>query len=1424
MRSSFAALATLAGVASAGMSTVAHTDAKTSIDFQQFTDSDSGFQFGVALPKTPGKDFIGQIVAPGTGWGGVSLTSSMMASVLIAAWPNGDDVVGTIRKTNSYVNPSVDSSGPSLYPIEKGTFVNSTHYSYTFLCKNCITGDSDSFKTSTATAVLGWALSDTAPSTPSSVSSVLKYHSTGFGEFGLKVADAESANYATWAKMASATSASSGGSNSTSTTNGTTTSTPVSTPLASPITLNTTYDYIVVGGGDSGIVVAERLAETSASVLLIERGGKSQASTGGTDMVSWNNSVTPYDVPAYGYAVEDTADTSYCTDTASTAGCILGGSTSINAEMFVRPQEADFENWPEGWQWSDIQSSAEAFYERNPGTITPSADGKRYFQGTYSILSNLLKGNGWAEVDAIEQPNKKHMVYSHPPFNILNSTRAGPVLTYLPLAQQQKNFKLQLNTKVLRVVRSGSAVSGVEIQLSSGQTEIVPLSKNGKVILAAGALSTPRLLINSGIGPQDQIETVNKGTSGISVNTSDIIELPVGKSLKDHPIFSITVDVSSSNITVFDATEPTKDQISLYAQGSGPLAEGMQRLNFWSSVKGSDGVTRFIQGTCATASASSIKIKVYLTHGLTSEGVLGMAADGSTTFITKPWLTTEADKEAITTFLTEFLAYINKSGSLTIDSTTGGNVTAADLISNYVTGDHFVGTAKMGTDSGLENGTAVVDTNCKVYGTDNLYVVDASIHPDLPTGNTQAIIAVVAEQAAKVISGSAGSSSGSVSSGSASSGSSSSSSGSVSSGSASGSSGSASSGSGSGSGSYGSSGSASASTDSVSSAAANVGGGVYTELVTSTIEGQATVYTTVHPSSATGIESQVAGGQAAPSGYTPVVGGSTPIAGGSTPVAGGSTPVASGIQSAVAGGSSTPVAAGSSPVAAGSSLVASAVTSVVSQVVSASEVAITSVYTISASSAAQGGAAAPSGQAGSGSVVTSVYTSTAPASTQYSTTTIYAVETAVAGGNGGSASGSGFAPAVSGSAPGSQGAQSGSGEAASSAVAGGFGQQTPSVVTSVQSASETVMSSVVTVTAAAGGQGQGQAGGNGGVSVVTSVWTSTIPGATSYVTKTVAAGAQQTGSSSSASSGQGAPAGQGSSGQASSGQGSSGQASSGQGSFGQGSGAGASPAVASVNGNKPKTSIFTVVQTPQTTVSTVYVTQSAAAAQGTSGAAGSGSGSNAGGNGGVQVITQILTSTIPASTSYYTTIFAASATIPAAYTTSTVYATSVRTVTSCAASITNCPARSQSVAVVTDVVAVTTTICPVTAAAGAQQTPGAGTPGTPVGTPYATPYGFSTLQTIVASGSAQAAAVSGALPSAVPTPAGGSSFNLPANWSSIIPSSALNETLSATPTPIDGVATPDGALPQGFTVRDLLEWVTYVIESVWHKKSSSASA
>ncbi|KAI9729880.1 MAG: hypothetical protein M1834_006629 [Cirrosporium novae-zelandiae] len=752
---SVVAVGCMVGAAVADDVSAAWTDSNTGIEFQQFTDADTGFSAGIALPESPKSDFIGNIVLPlnnSEGWGGLSLTAEMVGSLLITAWPNGDSVMGSIRETSSYATPAVYSGDATLEPITNGTFINSTHMSYTFLCSGCIVDDL-TFTASDTGAVMGWAMADTSPTTPSSASTAFTYHSKGYGDFEMYLSKAYSASYSTWASYAS-TSTSSG--NATSTGNSTastssSTAAPYSNTTSTSTTSNITYDYIIAGAGAAGIIVAERLAETNKSVLLLERGGVSTKSSGNNDTLSWNDTITAYDVPALASTLSEIVDT-YCTDTADMAGCLLGGGTEVNALMFVKPQEKDFDDkWPTGWKWSDVEEYASKLYERNPGTILPSADGKYYDQPVYNVLSSFFSGLGWSSVNAIEEPNKKEKVYSHPPWSIQDSERAGPVRTYLPLAQGLDNFTLKLNTKVLRVVRDGSAITGIEIENSDGSTEIININTGGKVILAAGTMSTPRILFNSGIGPKAQIQTVQSGSTGITLpDEADWIELPVGKNLKDHPIFTVEFN-TNNNFSVFNfdtvETGPSLTNEDLYAQGSGPIAQGGQRLNFWTTVNSTDGITRYIQGTTSAASAGVIKMKIYLTHGLTSSGVLGITSDGYTTFTTDPWMTTAADQTAINNFMQYMIDATSSSNStLSIVGKTS-NMTGSDLATDYVTGDHFVGTAIMGT----SNNSAVVDTNTKVFGTDNLFVVDGSIHPDLPTGNTQAIIMVVAEAAAAKI-------------------------------------------------------------------------------------------------------------------------------------------------------------------------------------------------------------------------------------------------------------------------------------------------------------------------------------------------------------------------------------------------------------------------------------------------------------------------------------------------------------------------------------------------------------------------------------------------------------------------------------------------------------------------------------------------
>jgi cellobiose dehydrogenase (acceptor) len=641
-----------------------------------------------------------------------------------------------------------------MSPIPDGTFVNDTAFSYTFLCSNCISDDpTTGFVISPDFNIMGWAQSKDALTDPTSASVALTYHNAGFGAFGMPLDDAKSADFDKWAALA--VKGDSGSGNST---------TPIPTPVpgagnnsTTPINgggatvANATYDYIVAGAGPAGIIAAERLAESGASVLLLERGGPSLASSGNTKTLEWNSSVTMYDVPAYGYYLSDVGSPAFCSDTADQAGCLLGGSTSINAMMFVKPQDRDFDDkWPAGWKSADVSAAADRVWERNPGQTYGSMDGKRYNDEAYDVLSQFFAGQGFAETDFIKDPNSKQNVFGHPPWNEANGLRSGPVKTYLPLAQDLPNFKLMMNTKVIRAVREGSSITGVEIETEAGERVIYNVKAGGSVLLAAGALSTPRILFNSGIGPAKQLQTVATGTSGVTLPAeADWIDLPVGEEIKDHPIFTLkfntTAPMHSEPKAAF--TTPNQTTIDLFAKGSGILAQSGQRLNWWSSVKTTEGKEVFFQGTCNGPSDNTIQMKVYLTHGSESVGSLGITADGATAFGQNPHMTSDSDKEAATAMMNRLIKMTTGGNStLTLLAPAGiTNVTGADLIKDFKTGSHYVGTAKMGTkgDAGV-----VVDTDTKVYGTKNLFVVDASMHPDLPTGNTQAIVMVAAEAAA----------------------------------------------------------------------------------------------------------------------------------------------------------------------------------------------------------------------------------------------------------------------------------------------------------------------------------------------------------------------------------------------------------------------------------------------------------------------------------------------------------------------------------------------------------------------------------------------------------------------------------------------------------------------------------------------------
>jgi cellobiose dehydrogenase (acceptor) len=330
-------------------------------------------------------------------------------------------------------------------------------------------------------------------------------------------------------------------------------------------------------------------------------------------------------------------------------------------------------------------------------------------------------------------------------------------MTYLPLTKDKSNFKLQLNTKVIRVIRDGAKMTGVEVENSRGKREIINLKPGGSVALAAGVLSTPRLLWHSGIGRKEQINIVKTGRTRIQVpEERDWINLPVGEGVQDHSRYMLTFNVASGvkSMTNYQLYNPSETDKDLYRAGSGVLTQSFMRMDIFRRVKTSDGHDIYFQahvGPTMLDTPNQIDFTMLMTHGLTSKGTMSITPYGNTVFSKQPWLQTDTDKEAWTLALDDIFNMTRQPGSKLVYS--GGKDAKAESVlrTPVQQGVHFAGGAKMGEDDGRKGGSAVVDLNNKVYGTDNLYIVDASFHPDLPTGNSQAIIMIAAEHAVQKI-------------------------------------------------------------------------------------------------------------------------------------------------------------------------------------------------------------------------------------------------------------------------------------------------------------------------------------------------------------------------------------------------------------------------------------------------------------------------------------------------------------------------------------------------------------------------------------------------------------------------------------------------------------------------------------------------
>jgi cellobiose dehydrogenase (acceptor) len=560
------------------------------------------------------------------------------------------------------------------------------------------------------------------------------------GIFGISVDLARNAKYSDWVKLPPV-----GG--TTPTSSAKPSSTPTPTGCVGSSVPSGSYDYIVVGAGAGGIPVADKLSEAGKKVLLIEKGPPSLGRFGGTMGPDWlkGTGLTRFDVPGLCNQIWVDSAGVACTDTDQMAGCVLGGGTAVNAALWWKPNSIDWDySFPNGWKASEMSAAVGRAFQRIVGTDTPSSDGKLYKQEGYDVLSGALAADGWANVKANDKPNEKQRTFSHTPYMYANGQRQGPLGTYLVTALARSNFKLWTNTAVRRVIRTGGKATGVELE--GGYCGNVTLNSGGRVILSAGTFGSSKLLFRSGIGPKDQLTTVkNSARDGATlIPEAQWINLPVGQNLNDH--VNTDLVVQHQNVSFYDFyqawSNPIKaDKDAYLNKRAGILTQSAPNIGpiAWEVIKDSDGSERQFQWTARVEGPGandthSMTLSNYLGRGSTSRGAASINGALNMVVSKSPYLIDQKDTDAVVASLKSMIKALSKNPKITMQVPPAGT-TVEDYVASLPKtpaarrANHWIGTAKIGSDSGLNGGSSVVDLNTKVYGTDNIFVVDASIFP-----------------------------------------------------------------------------------------------------------------------------------------------------------------------------------------------------------------------------------------------------------------------------------------------------------------------------------------------------------------------------------------------------------------------------------------------------------------------------------------------------------------------------------------------------------------------------------------------------------------------------------------------------------------------------------------------------------------------
>ena len=525
------------------------------------------------------------------------------------------------------------------------------------------------------------------------------------------------------------------------------------------------YDYIVVGAGSAGAIVAARLSEDAdCTVLLVEYGG------GDSSVFIRMPSALgiPMNSKKYNWGFE-TAPEPYLNNRRMNCprGKVMGGTSSINGMVYVRGNAHDYDEWESngaaGWNYQNCLPYFKKFenhqclnteYTGNEGPVGISAGN--------NMRNPLYRAFIDAGVEAGYEETKDYNGFRQEGFgqkfmNVDRGIRASTSHAYLKGAKKRPNLTILKRALVKRIQFSDKTATGIECEIG-GQTKV--FSAQREVILCAGAIGSPQLLQVSGVGPKSTLKA-----AGIEL----LHELSgVGENLQDHLEFNFQYHCKQP-ITL-------NSELSLYKKaliGAQWLLfkTGLGRTNHFEScafirsragVKWPDIQYHFLPGAITydgSIAFSGHGFQVHVGHNKpTSRGhVRAVSGDVKQhPEILFNYLETEEDRQGFRdcVHLTrEIMAQpaMDAFRGQVIQPTT--EVQSDEQIDAFVresvdSAYHPAGTCKIGVDS-----MAVVDADLRVHGLKNLRVIDASVFPTIPNGNLNAPTMMLAERGADLIKG-----------------------------------------------------------------------------------------------------------------------------------------------------------------------------------------------------------------------------------------------------------------------------------------------------------------------------------------------------------------------------------------------------------------------------------------------------------------------------------------------------------------------------------------------------------------------------------------------------------------------------------------------------------------------------------------------